>query len=105
MLALLLGILPLTFQQAAGIKLIVSAFGSTEAPTSSGTDPTDVANTIASFVKTYNLDGVDVDYEVIILSFFRNSTMYSRRLVGLQCYQCWRWQGRGLVDNIYSAAT
>lgn len=46
--------------------MIVSAFGSTEAPTSSGTDPTDVANTIASFVKTYNLDGVDVDYEVFI---------------------------------------
>ena len=48
--------------------MIVSAFGSTEAPTSSGTDPTDVANTIASFVQTYNLDGVDVDYEVFNLA-------------------------------------
>jgi chitinase len=48
---------------AAGISLIVSAFGSTETPTSSGFDPTDTANTIASWVKTYDLDGVDVDYE------------------------------------------
>ncbi|KAI5117051.1 hypothetical protein M0805_005290 [Coniferiporia weirii] len=48
---------------AAGISLIVSAFGSTEAPTSSGFDPTDTANTIAAWVKEYDLDGVDVDYE------------------------------------------
>ena len=50
--------------QAAGIKLIVSAFGSTDAPTTSGADPTDTANTIANFVKQYSLDGVDIDYEV-----------------------------------------
>ncbi|KAG2128556.1 glycoside hydrolase family 18 protein [Suillus clintonianus] len=47
----------------AGISLIVSAFGSTDAPTSSGYDPTTVANNLAAFVLEYDLDGVDVDYE------------------------------------------
>ena len=49
---------------AAGIKLIVSVFGSTDAPTSSGADPVSTANNIAAWVKEYDLDGVDVDYEV-----------------------------------------
>nr|GAT56891.1 glycoside hydrolase [Mycena chlorophos] len=49
--------------EAAGISLIVSAFGSGPTPTSSGNDPTAAANYIASYVKTYGLDGVDVDYE------------------------------------------
>lgn len=49
---------------SAGISLIVSAFGSTEAPTSQGADPTATANNLAAFVKQYGLDGVDVDYEV-----------------------------------------
>ncbi|KAG5644175.1 hypothetical protein DXG03_009016 [Asterophora parasitica] len=48
---------------AAGIKLIVSAFGSTDAPTSSGADPIGTANTMAAWVKQYDLDGIDVDYE------------------------------------------
>ncbi|KAG6375922.1 glycoside hydrolase family 18 protein [Boletus reticuloceps] len=48
---------------AAGISLIVSAFGSTEAPTSSGLDPVNTANSIASWVTTYGVLGVDVDYE------------------------------------------
>ncbi|KZT41907.1 glycoside hydrolase family 18 protein, partial [Sistotremastrum suecicum HHB10207 ss-3] len=48
---------------AAGISIMVSAFGSTDAPTSEGADPTATANTIAAFVKQYGLDGVDVDYE------------------------------------------
>ncbi|KAI5999385.1 glycoside hydrolase family 18 protein [Pisolithus orientalis] len=48
---------------AAGISLIVSAFGSTDAPTSSGADPTTTANNLAAFVQEYGLDGVDVDYE------------------------------------------
>lgn len=43
---------------------MVSAFGSTDAPTSSGYDPVSTANTMASFVKTWGLDGIDVDYEV-----------------------------------------
>ncbi|KNZ74506.1 Basic endochitinase [Termitomyces sp. J132] len=48
---------------AAGIKLIVSVFGATDAPTSTGADPVETANTFAAWVKQYNLDGVDVDYE------------------------------------------
>ncbi|TBU38070.1 glycoside hydrolase family 18 protein [Dichomitus squalens] len=48
---------------AAGIKLLVAAFGSTDVPTSTGADPVTTANNLASWVKTYGLDGVDVDYE------------------------------------------
>lgn len=48
---------------AAGIKVVVSVFGSTEQPTSDGKDPTQLAGTFASFVKQYNLDGIDVDWE------------------------------------------
>ncbi|KAI6164652.1 glycoside hydrolase family 18 protein [Pisolithus thermaeus] len=48
---------------AAGINLIVSAFGSTDAPTSTGADPTATANNLAAFVKQYGLDGADIDYE------------------------------------------
>ena len=55
---------------AAGISLLVSLFGSTESPTSSGFDPVDTANTMAAWVKQYDLDGVDVDYEVRYYSFF-----------------------------------
>jgi chitinase len=50
---------------AAGIKLVVSAFGSTDAPTSSGADPVATANTMAAWVIQYGLDGIDVDYEVM----------------------------------------
>lgn len=49
--------------KAAGVSLLVSAFGSTETPTSSGTDPTTAANTMAAWVKEYDVDGIDVDYE------------------------------------------
>ncbi|EIW79384.1 glycoside hydrolase family 18 protein [Coniophora puteana RWD-64-598 SS2] len=48
---------------SAGISLIVSAFGSTDAPTSSGDDPTTTANNLAAWVIEYGLDGVDIDYE------------------------------------------
>ncbi|KAJ7613064.1 glycoside hydrolase family 18 protein [Roridomyces roridus] len=48
---------------AAGISLIVSAYGGTVSPTSDGDDPVAAANYIANFVKTYDLNGVDVDYE------------------------------------------
>ncbi|KAF8967623.1 glycoside hydrolase [Flammula alnicola] len=48
---------------AAGIKLIVSVFGSTDVPTSSGADPIATANTMAAWVIQYSLDGIDVDYE------------------------------------------
>ncbi|KIK62369.1 carbohydrate-binding module family 5 protein [Collybiopsis luxurians FD-317 M1] len=48
---------------AAGIKLCVSAFGSTEEPTNAGLDPVSLANTVAAAVIQFDLDGVDVDYE------------------------------------------
>ncbi|KAG2136048.1 glycoside hydrolase family 18 protein [Suillus clintonianus] len=47
----------------AGISLIVSAFGSTDVPTTEGCDPTTIANKLADYVLEYDLDGVDVDYE------------------------------------------
>ena len=49
---------------AAGISLMVSAFGATDAPTSNRADPTQTANTMAAWVKEFGLDGIDVDYEV-----------------------------------------
>lgn len=49
---------------AAGVKLMVSAFGSSDVPTTTGADPIATANTMAAFVKQYQLDGIDVDYEV-----------------------------------------
>lgn len=48
---------------SAGISLIVSAFGSTETPTSSGLSPTAAADTMAAWVIQYGLNGIDVDYE------------------------------------------
>lgn len=42
---------------------MVSAFGSTDAPTSSGQDPTQLAQSLASFVINNGLDGIDIDYE------------------------------------------
>ncbi|KAJ7662689.1 glycoside hydrolase superfamily [Mycena polygramma] len=47
----------------AGIKLLVSFGGETEKPTTSGADPKDTATTVAQWVKDYDLDGIDVDYE------------------------------------------
>ncbi|KAG2058007.1 hypothetical protein BDR06DRAFT_968932 [Suillus hirtellus] len=48
----------------AGISLIVSAFGSTDVPTTDGYDPTILANSLPDYVLEYDLDGVDVDYGV-----------------------------------------
>ena len=48
---------------AAGIALMISAFGSTDSPTSNGADPVDTANQLAAFVKQWGFDGVDIDYE------------------------------------------
>lgn len=45
-----------------GIKLLVSAFGATDFPTSAGKDPTKTANDFANFVLKNNLDGVDIDW-------------------------------------------
>jgi len=47
----------------AGIALMVSCFGSSDTPTTSGADPTGTANTMAAWVIEYGLDGIDVDYE------------------------------------------
>lgn len=49
---------------AAGISLMVAAYGSTNDPTSSGYDPVQQANWVGSWVTEYDLDGVDIDYEV-----------------------------------------
>ncbi|KAG9310473.1 glycoside hydrolase family 18 protein [Chiua virens] len=55
---------------AAGISLIVSAFGSTETPTSSGYNAVMTANTMAAWVTEYGVNGIDVDYEVKSLRDF-----------------------------------
>lgn len=56
---------------AAGISLIVAAFGSTETPTSSGVDPVTAANDMASWVIQYGVNGIDVDYEVLLQTRLR----------------------------------
>jgi len=48
---------------AAGISLVVSAFGSTDTPTSSGLNAVTTANTMAAWVTEYGVQGIDVDYE------------------------------------------
>jgi chitinase len=48
---------------SAGIKIMVSAFGATEFPTSAGVDPVACGTSLANFVKQNNLDGVDLDWE------------------------------------------
>ncbi|KAJ7182478.1 glycoside hydrolase superfamily [Mycena crocata] len=48
---------------AAGIKLIVSAFGATEKHTTNGADAKDTAVAMAKWVKDNDLDGIDVDFE------------------------------------------
>lgn len=46
-----------------GIKVMVSAFGATENPTSAGANATQCAQKLADFVNSNNLDGVDIDWE------------------------------------------
>lgn len=50
--------------KSSGISLLVSAFGSTDSPTTDGKDPTALAESMANWVKTWGMDGIDVDYEV-----------------------------------------
>ena len=45
-----------------GIKIMVSAFGATEMPTSRGFNATTCGTNLAKFVKANNLDGADADY-------------------------------------------
>jgi chitinase len=51
---------------AAGIKLMVSAFGSSDFPTSSGYNAVTLAQQMTAWVLQYNVDGIDVDYEVCL---------------------------------------
>lgn len=44
---------------AAGVNILVSAFGSTENPTSGGYAAASTASTMAAWVKTYGLDGIE----------------------------------------------
>ena len=46
-----------------GVKILISAFGATEFPTTNGVDPVDCANKLGNFVLQNNLDGVDIDWE------------------------------------------
>ena len=57
---------------AAGIKLIVSAFGSRDQNIRQ-TTAVDAANNIANWVTEYGVDGVDVDYEVCFVVESSNS--------------------------------
>ena len=73
---------------ATGISLIVSIFGSTETPTTSGTDAVTVANNLASWVKQYDLQGVDIDYEVQLqftLDTCHELTRFSHGMLGHHC--------------------
>jgi len=49
--------------EAAGIKLMVSAFGSTDTPTTDGYDAVTLATTMAQWVIDWDLDGIDIDWE------------------------------------------
>lgn len=56
---------------------MVSAFGSTETPTTSGADPTTLAQTMAAWVKKYSLDGIDVDYEAGVYLYPIRTIMFT----------------------------
>lgn len=75
--------------KAAGITLAVSAFGSTDTPTTDGYDPVDLANRLSAFVKDYDLDGVDIDYEVRILRLLGFHRSIDDNHKGLRCGQQW----------------
>jgi hypothetical protein len=51
---------------AAGISLVVSAFGATEQPTTQGFDPIGMADTMAAFVKDTGLDGIGMVFYQIL---------------------------------------
>ena len=46
-----------------GVKLMVSAFGATEMPTTEGRSAIDCAVELGQYVKENDLDGVDIDWE------------------------------------------
>ena len=47
----------------AGKRLIASAFGDSQKPTTENLDPVDTARRLGAFVRENGLDGVDIDYE------------------------------------------
>ncbi|TDL19818.1 glycoside hydrolase family 18 protein [Rickenella mellea] len=49
--------------KAAGIKVVVTAFGDSDTPTTHKADPVKTANDMAAWVHQYHLDGIDIDYE------------------------------------------
>ncbi len=51
----------------AGVSIVASAFGETDLPTTAGRDPVALANTMGQFVLNNDLDGIDVDWEEIVL--------------------------------------
>lgn len=53
----------LTAYHNAGIKIMVSAFGATQFPTSQGFDAASTCSKMAIFVRDNQLDGIDLDYE------------------------------------------
>jgi hypothetical protein len=45
------------------MKIMVSAFGATEFPTSAGYDPDSYCTTLGNYVVQHKLDGIDLDWE------------------------------------------
>ena len=45
------------------MKIMVSAFGATEFPTSAGYDPESYCTTLGQYVVSKKLDGIDLDWE------------------------------------------
>jgi hypothetical protein len=88
---------------AAGIKLMVSAFGESDAPTTGNVDPIAMANTIGQWVLDNNLDGVDVDYEVIGLSRRAVASMLTAYL-GLCGHEPAERRSRELDHQLYQTA-
>lgn len=71
---------------AAGQKVMVSAFGSTDMPTSQ--DPVSVATALAAFVKKNQLDGADLDYEdnnAMVHSKYRYGFSHTAALNPVHC--------------------
>lgn len=87
----------------AGIKLMISAFGATDHPTTAGADPVSLANTMAQYVKDYNLDGIDVDWEVRLSRALFSCTLVLTVSEGLRRDGC--WYRRELAHRFHDAAS
>lgn len=51
------------FYQAAGVKLLVNAFGSNERPVDAKLDAADCASKLVAFLDDYGLDGANIDFQ------------------------------------------